>query len=138
MRASLQWQQQLFLLVGGRVELAAPLPGSSCPARPYAVVASHPRSRRTHAKQQCAAYMAARTLPVVPPELSSSSESEQTPAFFRLRDPGPNPRGSTPRRGTSRGIRGHPARGGAGVSLDVNKERHNITSRNNKTALLIR
>lgn len=28
----LQWQQQLFLLVGGKVELAAPLPGSSCPA----------------------------------------------------------------------------------------------------------
>lgn len=43
--------------------------------------------------------MAARTLPVVPPELSSSPESEQTPAFFRLRDPGPNPHGSAPRKG---------------------------------------
>lgn len=47
-------QRQLFLFVGGRVEPAAPLHGSSCPAPPppYAIAASRPPSHHTHTKRQ--------------------------------------------------------------------------------------
>lgn len=66
----LQWQQQLFLLLGGKVESVAPLPGSSCPA---------PLRHRglspwllSHAQEVAATCLhSACTLTAVPPGLSS-------------------------------------------------------------------
>lgn len=62
--------------------------------------------------------MAACTLPAVPPGMSSCPQNEQTPLFFRLKDPEPASHESAP----LRDFKGHQRAFCTGVSLDVNKE----------------
>lgn len=102
----LQWQQQLFLLIGGKDELVAPSPGSSCPC--------HSRGRSpwllSHSQEAAASCLhsacplpalclhSACTVTAVPPGLSSCPQNEQIPVFFRLKDPGAAPHESAPLR----------------------------------------
>lgn len=117
-----QWQRQLFLLVGGRVELAAPLPGSSCPARrTLSWLLTLAPVARTRSSSELPTWLPALCPSCLPSRAPLRSRGRPLPSSgcetldqFLVDQPPP--------RGTSRGIRGHPAQGGAGVSLDVNKK----------------